>query len=404
MRNLTARSGNKKPDAPFFIEGGGDIAVLGALCLFLSALDHIIPKPLPFMRLGLANFPLLIALGVLSARNFFLLVLVKVLGQALVSGTLFSYVVLFSLAGTILSALAMLLLYRVARGGLSLVGTSIAGAFVSNAAQLFLARFLVFGEGILYLAPPFLTAGIVSGGLLGFFAEQFSAGSEWLRLTRAKAAANGAVTKAVAADDAAKVEPPEGTAADTTVTARDKIPASGGGFAMVSAPTKAAVVFRYAGFFALAAFFLLVPNLSVRAALFVLFWILAIVSEKKTRPLFTLFGIAAITVCNLFPPFGKILFSAGPFVIAEGSLLRGLQRAVTMEGLVMFSKAALLSIPRLPGKTGKLLRESFAILDRMNEVFFSGNRKAVGTNNKKRLLERLDDLLCEVSGYQLRRE
>jgi len=166
MRNLTAQPGKS-----------GDIALLGALCLFLSALDHLIPKPLPFMRIGLANLPLLLALNIFSGKQFFLLALVKVLGQSLITGTLFSYAALFSLTGTVLSAVTMRLLYPSA----SLVGTSIAGAFVSNAAQLVLARFVVFGEGVLYLAPPFLVAGIVSGGLLGFFAQAFSAQSEWLK-------------------------------------------------------------------------------------------------------------------------------------------------------------------------------------------------------------------------------
>lgn len=371
MRKLTARSGKEKPDALSAAERS-TIALLGALCIFLSALDHLIPKPLPFMRLGLANLPLLLALDVFSARPFFLLVFVKVLGQALVTGTLFSYAALFSLAGTILSALTMFLLRRSAvpgRAYLSLVGISIAGAFVSNAAQLVLARFIVFGEGILYLAPPFLTAGIVSGGLLGFFAERFSAASTWLRLTREKT-------------------PSINTAARVGVS----LPAD--------APVKTTPLFRYALLFLLAAVFLIVPDLSVRAALFLLFWILAIAAGKKTRPLFTLAGIAVITICNLFPPFGKILFRIGPFIITEGSLLRGLQRAVTMEGLVMLSRAALSSIPRLPGKTGKLIEESFIILDRMNELFFFKNRESAGAHTKKNIAEKLDDLLCEVSGYK----
>ncbi|MDR1230490.1 MAG: heptaprenyl diphosphate synthase, partial [Spirochaetaceae bacterium] len=30
-------------------------ALLGAFCLFLSSIEYMIPKPLPFMRLGIAN-------------------------------------------------------------------------------------------------------------------------------------------------------------------------------------------------------------------------------------------------------------------------------------------------------------------------------------------------------------
>jgi heptaprenyl diphosphate synthase len=159
-----------------------DIALLGAFSLFLSALDYLIPKPLPFMRLGLANLPLLLALDIFSLKSYCLLVLIKVLGQAIITGSLFSYVFLFSLAGSLSSAAVMFALYRVSGGrSLSLAGTGIAGAFVSNSVQLVLARFFVFGKSAVYLAPPFLAAGIISGAALGIFAETFVAKSIWLR-------------------------------------------------------------------------------------------------------------------------------------------------------------------------------------------------------------------------------
>ena len=125
---------------------------------------------------------------------------------------------------------------------------------------------------------------------------------------------------------------------------------------------------------------------------------------KKTRPLLTIISFALITICNLFPPAGKILFNLGPLIIAEGSLQRGLQRAVTMEGLIMFSK--LMSIPRLPGKLGNLLYESFGILEQMNGIFFGSKEKTSGNKTEKRiykpkeLLKKLDSLLCEISGYR----
>ena len=365
---------------PFNAESGrqesSDLALLGALCLFLSALDHVIPKPLPFMRIGLANLPLLLALNIFPAKKYFALAFIKVIGQALVTGTLFSYVFLFSLAGTALSAAVMILLCRRA----SMVGTSIAGAFVSNAVQLVLARFIVFGEGVLYLAPPFLAAGIISGGLLGFFAEVFSSRSEWLRLKRSKAAAAGTSAGVLA------------------VTAKTDANAPAGGSFAFS--------FRHMALLLMAAVFLIVPHLPVRAVLFLFFWILAIAAKRKTRPVFTIIGLVMITACNLFPPFGKILFAFGPITIAEGSLLRGLQRAVTMEGLVMFSKLALLSVPRLPGKLGGLLYECFGIVEQMNKIFFGAKTKFPGHKAKNKmkqnrnLIKKLDGLLCEISGYK----
>ena len=65
------------------------LALLGACSLFLSTLEFLIPKPIPFMRLGLANLPLLISLSFLTPGQIMLLTLIKVLGQGLVNGTLF---------------------------------------------------------------------------------------------------------------------------------------------------------------------------------------------------------------------------------------------------------------------------------------------------------------------------
>lgn len=162
---------NKKQDAL--------APVFGALCFFLSAIEFVIPKPLPFLRIGLANVPLMLALDVLSFPAFLLLTMIKILGQAFISGTLFSYLVLFSAAGTMGAALTMYALRKLPRKAVSLVGISIAGAFVSNFIQLFIGRFFIFGEGIRYIAPPFLLIGTITSLLLGIFCESFKAESEW---------------------------------------------------------------------------------------------------------------------------------------------------------------------------------------------------------------------------------
>jgi Predicted membrane protein len=87
--------------------GRKTIALLGACCLFLSAVEYLIPKPLPFMRLGLANLPLMIALDIFPFGSYMILVCLKIFGQAIITGTLFSYVFLFSVTGTLFSALVM---------------------------------------------------------------------------------------------------------------------------------------------------------------------------------------------------------------------------------------------------------------------------------------------------------
>ena len=47
------------------------VALLAALALFLATVEHVIPKPVPFLKLGLANLPLLVGLTVLRPREIF---------------------------------------------------------------------------------------------------------------------------------------------------------------------------------------------------------------------------------------------------------------------------------------------------------------------------------------------
>lgn len=158
------------------------ITFFAALCLFLAAVEYAVPKPLPFLRLGLANVPILLSLEKMRRRDTLLLVVFKVLGQGIISGTLFSYVFVFSAAGSCASALAMLLLYAVGKKYLSAVGLSLAGALANNLAQLAVARWLLFGAHIRYIAPVLLITGLVTGLALGICTERFKQKSRWFAL------------------------------------------------------------------------------------------------------------------------------------------------------------------------------------------------------------------------------
>ena len=165
------------------------IAFLSALCLFLSAIENAIPKPLPFLRLGLANLPVILALYLLPRRKVLLLVLFKILAQGVISGTLLSYIFLFSAGGSFASALAMMAIYAFFGDktnerklfSVSAVGISLFGSLASTFAQLILARFFLFGANTKYIAPILLVSGLVTGFALGFFAELFMQKSRWFK-------------------------------------------------------------------------------------------------------------------------------------------------------------------------------------------------------------------------------
>lgn len=158
------------------------IALLAAFCMFLSMIEYLIPKPLPFMRLGLANLPILLALSLLPSRRIIFLVFLKVLGQGLVNGTMFSYIFLFSAAGSFASGCMMLLTSRLFGRRISLVGVCVFGALASNSVQILIARQIIFGRSALLIGPPFLFIGLISSLIMGFFAEAFQRKSRWFEM------------------------------------------------------------------------------------------------------------------------------------------------------------------------------------------------------------------------------
>lgn len=165
------------------------VAMLAALCLFLSTLEYLFPRPLPFMRLGLANLPVILSLDLLPRGKkktgthpltaYFVLILLKVLGQGMVNGTMASYVFLFSLCGSFASGLGMYLAWRFLAPHVSFLGIGVLGALLSNITQIFLSIAFIFGPSAWRILPLFLGIGLLSGIFIGLFAQNFSEKSVW---------------------------------------------------------------------------------------------------------------------------------------------------------------------------------------------------------------------------------
>lgn len=162
------------------------LSFLGAMCLFLSAIEYSIPKPVPFFRLGLANLPLILGLYILPSKEYFALAALKILGQNLITGALFSYICLFSLTGTISAALIMFILHRLfyRRKLISNVGISTGGALANALSQIFIARLVLFGENARFIAPVLLLMSLITGILLGVFSESFCKKSIWFKTVK----------------------------------------------------------------------------------------------------------------------------------------------------------------------------------------------------------------------------
>jgi heptaprenyl diphosphate synthase len=341
-------------------------ALLGAFCLFLSAIEYMLPKPMPFMRLGIANLPILLAVDILPFQWFIALSLVKVIGMSVISGSLFSFIALFSLAGTLGAALLMWGARRLGGRYITQIGVSIVGAMASNAIQIIIARYVIFGQAAWLIAPAFLVMGLVTGTALGLFAEHFARHSTWYSCAAGRMAA-------LPIDDAVSAE-----AADT----RDKATSTHLSKSRKEASEKARKAAslrreRYENYFSpwasaaggalLALAFLFERTLAVKLAMFI-FFIFAVHISGKKFSLPTMFIVSiGIILTNLLVPSGKVLLRLGPIAVTEFALIEGIMKALTFEGLMLISKASIMPGLKIPGTIGGIVGASFLYYDRIVE-------------------------------------
>ena len=372
------------------------LAMLGAFCLFLSTIEYLIPKPVPFLRTGIANLPLMLALDILPFGEVALLALIKVIGQGIVTGTLFSYILLFSLAGTFASVLSMCALRRLlGPGRVSMVGISALGALLSNGAQLVLARVFVFGPGVRYLVPPFLAAGLITGSCLGFFCERFMGKSRWYKRetpppTGEAAEPEGGESSGARAEGANKDQGKRGAFRRKRQELYERI-FSARGLCAAGLLMMGALAFN--------------PNPYIRSVQFLFFLSLAWFAGKKTNVPVTIAVMAGIVAFSLLAPYGQVLFSIGAFRITRGAVEGGLQRAATLEGLIMLSRFSIRRDLRLPGSLGKLIGESFRMLASIQErrSAVSGKNFVAGLDALMMELDKTEEPPAEAAGEAPRR-
>ena len=111
------------------------ISLFLAVAIIVNFLESLvaIPLPLPGVKIGLANFIGLIVLGLYGEKEFVVFNILKVVLVALVRVG-FGSSFLISLSGTVLSTLAILLVYKIRK--VSIYGLSVIGAIFHSIGQV----------------------------------------------------------------------------------------------------------------------------------------------------------------------------------------------------------------------------------------------------------------------------
>lgn len=147
-------------------------AMLCALAIVFHYVESmvVIPLPVPGFRLGLANILSLIALYYFDARALFTIGIVRVLFASLLSGMLFATSFWLSLAGMLLSALAMTIARRCSC--FSIYGVSVLGSAAHCLAQVMVVTWIYQQFFMQALLPILVALSIPTGLLIAMLADQ----------------------------------------------------------------------------------------------------------------------------------------------------------------------------------------------------------------------------------------
>ena len=141
------------------------LAVLLALASITFLLEALLPPPLPiapYVKLGLSNIFVLLAIAWFNCLDGFIIILAKNIITAFVSGW---FAFIFNITGSIFAFLSMYILYKFSFPKISFLAISMVGAVLSNILRTATASLLLNAPS-LFLQLPFIVAVSIGGGLL----------------------------------------------------------------------------------------------------------------------------------------------------------------------------------------------------------------------------------------------
>ncbi len=148
------------------------IAIYGALAIGLWSVENYLPSPLPWLRLGIANVAIVLALDELGGLGALAVLLLKLIIGSIVTGRFLTPFFFFGTVGGGLSLLVMVLIRILGKKKLSVVGISCAGGAFHNLGQLAVAQLLLSPNiSLLRLLPILTLIGTITGTTIGLLAR-----------------------------------------------------------------------------------------------------------------------------------------------------------------------------------------------------------------------------------------
>ncbi len=143
-------------------------SLIAAVGLILFVVESIFPRPLPWMKLGLANMSSLLALYLFDVRAAVSVVAIRSILGALIVGTFLGPTFWLSIAGGLSAALVMSTVFYLQDKTFSVVGISIIGALTHTCVQLVIVYAVWIHHIQLFrLLPLMWVSALLTGFLVG---------------------------------------------------------------------------------------------------------------------------------------------------------------------------------------------------------------------------------------------
>lgn len=148
------------------------IALLSAYAIAIHSFESMLPTPIPWLRLGVANIITLATLVLYGFRAAMMVTLIRVILSSIFIGTFLGPGFIMSFGGGVAGTFAMGIAFSIFPRLFGPVGLSLIGALFHNIAQLFLAYILFVQkiEPILIVSPVLILLGTITGivnGVIG---------------------------------------------------------------------------------------------------------------------------------------------------------------------------------------------------------------------------------------------
>ena len=142
-------------------------AYFAALSAFIGIFENFIPLPVPILRLGISNIPVILGFELFNFKELIFIILFKTVFSHLFRGTLFSYPFLIGLSGSIMFIITTYPFYLLLKNKTSFISIGIIGSFFHNTGQLIVSMLFLPYSSIVYFGIILYSLGFITGVING---------------------------------------------------------------------------------------------------------------------------------------------------------------------------------------------------------------------------------------------